>query len=126
MATDDGQSRGERKRGGQWKNRSAFIGHANGGSLTFSNRRCLFNIDRAKRIRGSRLSSRARFLSLLLLQRKGKIRVRRAGGWGRIRREREREREKEVGTRKCRPVITSLRVIYSGREGNGINHARWR
>lgn len=96
MATDDGQSRGERKRGGQWKNRSAFIGHANGGSLTFSNRRCLFNIDRAKRIRGSRLSSHARFLSLLLTkERKDKSEEGRGMGEDKAR-ERERERKRLV------------------------------
>lgn len=63
------------------------------------------------------------FLSLLLTkERKDKSEEGRRMGEDKTR---ERERKRLV-TRKCRPVITSLRVIYSGREGNGINHARWR
>lgn len=117
---DDEQSKGRggggrgEKGAGNGRNRSAFIAHANGGSLTFSNRRCLFNTIEKQRGFVVLVYHPAPGFFRCYEQREGKIRGR------------EGEGEKEAGTRKCRPVITSLRVMYSGREGNGINHARWR
>ena len=81
-------------------------------------RRCLFNTEPSEAgTRDSHLSYGARFLSLLLTTDKDKGEGDKKGVG---------EEEKEPGARKCRPVITSLRVIYSGREASGINHGRWR